>query len=1360
VVEDFGISVRRARLAHRWSQRDLGQHVGMSQRAVSTWERGTAEPDDAVKERLREVLGLRDPAADGARRPASGERDYPGRTRLSELPFEMLEPSEFEDFTADLLAALYPEGHAYRVGASGHTQHGYDVLVEQGGQLVLGAQCKRVQTFGPADVDRAVRAAKTRVDQSILILSRRATPDARTALRSRAGWMLWDRNDLSRKLRGLSLDRSVPIMRHYFPRLLSDFLGVPRLGPWLEPQEYVRRMQKGAVYTHRWRLVGRTAALEDLVSFATDETGRVRLLVGGGGTGKTKILTTLCEILAHADEVAVRVLDRNPDTSRDAFEQLPREGKLLVVIDDAHDTTTSVGKILAAVRDVNPAANVLLALRPYGLAYSRRELALAGIHASEAPVIEVGDLTFDDASNLAREALNVSSSRFAARLAAAARDCPLLIVTGAALINRGDLDPHSFEGDVRLRTELTDRLADALTVEPTTDPARNRDLLCALAAFQPAHLADPDVRAAMEKLTGMSFSEVVPHLSALEEAGVLLRYGDAVRVVPDLLGDALLVRAARHHGSGLPSGYLDLAVQAAEGNALRNLVVNAGRIDWQESTTGSTTDGLIEPVWAQVSAAVHHELASVRLDAMEVLEKVAYFQPRRTLELAASVLSETAAPVTTEIGLGMTRTYTDVDVHHALAPVLRAVAYNLEFLPRAADLLWHLARDDERPTNQHPDHPLRLLHELAGFTREGPTEHQRVLAAQVERWLSRVAEIATVHAPLAVLLPLLATEGHDELWRPDALAFHPYILRPTPEILQLRSTVLDLTFSELASARLERASAAVTMLGAAVSLPQGSFGLKVPVEVQLQWINHLIDVLHRLRRYFDSRTLAPTILVAIRRQLQWLAENGPDGLRQAARDVLAAIPRTPANELARALHGGPIDPLDSPDYAARHSARERMFADVANVLASWSDDEIVTCIGALLGETRNTSDQDALRARDFLWNLVARRPSVGQALCVHALAAPDGVLVPHVFITLIALRQAVGGDVVALGRRLMESRSVAMARQVAFAFGIQRGQARMLDDEPDLLRVLASHEDRIVRAAALGAVRYIAMENKELAIDLLISAVPDGLGLEEFASVFGPPPIGSLAWPDLSAEQKNTFLRALVTYPSIDEYEIELFLTQLAHTEPLTVVELLEARVEAIEEERTPGYSPLPHHWQIAPPFREHDDFPELLRQVREWIGASPESAWRNYLGADVFAVVAGPFDAQVIDIIDEYLGAPDPSKMRVLASILRKADRSLVWDLDFVRRCLRAADRCGEQSLGAVQASLRAAISAGGRWGTPGQPFAEDVEQRHKAAELADSCIRGSVEEQFYRGLVESANRLIDWAVRDTARPPDDRAW
>ncbi|KUL42781.1 hypothetical protein ADL12_09045 [Streptomyces regalis] len=1128
--------------------------------------------------------------------------------------------------------------------------------------------------------------------------------------------------------------------------------------PWMKPDDYLRQVNQGSVYTHRWRLVGRTQTMDSLVPFATNEQGGVALLIGRGGVGKTKIVTALCEALREAEPaVEVRVLGPDSAIGPGSFRELPSTGSLLVIVDDAHDNTLPLEKVVSAVRSANGSANVLLSLRPYGVAHARRALAQAGLHASEATMVEIGDLDFDDALSLASEILDEVVRFHAPRLATAARDCPLLIVTGASLINSGALDPRRFEGDEQLHLELTDRLAEALTADPASGQVP-QDLLFALAAFQPVRLAEPEVRTSLEALIGLPFDVCARHLATLEGAGVVLSHGTTVRLVPDLLGDALLVKAALHSSTGLPTGYLARAMEAGQGSALAHLVVNTGRVEWQQ---GTGTGGLIQPLWEQITAAFRAADARERVSLLEVVVKVAFFQPRRAIDLATWAVDNPCDPVTAEVGFGLTHTWTDTDVRYALAPVLQAAAHSLEFLPQAASLLWCLGRDDQRPLPQYPLHPLRILAELAGYTRWGPTEYQQILVSQVERWLARAPATPSVHQPLSVLAPVLTTEDHDELWTPTTwtLTFRPYVLDPTREVLDMRGAALDLAFEELGHPQLERASAARSLIGNAISLPLGGFGLTVTDAMCQPWIPHLASTIDRLHRYIVEHPLPPAILLAVRTELRWHAQHGPDGLRRLAEDLLSAIPTSPDNELARALHGGPADPAVYSDVSDSRAAQDALFSDAMAALADWTDETIAARVDVLLSENDRVFGTDSGRARSFIRTLVTHRPSVGEAICEQAMAAPECSLASLVSVTLAAMGHSAGDRAVHWGRTLMGSENTELTREVAQAFGNQRGRGDLLDGEADLLRELAIHGDNIVRRATLGAVHVIAAQHKDLAVELLTaSPAMETADFEAFAMAVAGAPYRPMSWSDLSNDQQEAFLTALTAAPSIDGYEIGRFLAELASAEPLTVIELLEARAESSPGQATGMHSALPFRWHVTPPFLDHDDFPDLLRQIRDWIAADPESARRRYLGAHLFELVAGSYDARVTDVIGEYLDDSDPVKITVAAAMLSKAPRTLVWDVGFVRCCLRAADRHGDDSLKRMRGALYDACMGGMRWGTPGEPHPEDIEQQAKATELADGCVRGSVEEQFYRDLAHAAlDRMRD---ETDELPPDGRDW
>jgi hypothetical protein len=176
-----------------------------------------------------------------------------------------------------------------------------------------------------------------------------------------------------------------------------------------------------------------------------------------------------------------------------------------------------------------------------------------------------------------------------------------------------------------------------------------------------------------------------------------------------------------------------MATVARSAPGLANLIVNASRIDWQEPP--ARRGRLVASLWEEVTAEFQGADAAARAAILGVLAKVAFYQPRPVLAIVRWALEHPAEPVQQDAGLGQLYTHTDQDVRDAAALALRTAAYDPGMVSEAADLLWELARNDARHPNQHPNHALRVLAELASFDRRGVTVFQQALPAIVERWL-------------------------------------------------------------------------------------------------------------------------------------------------------------------------------------------------------------------------------------------------------------------------------------------------------------------------------------------------------------------------------------------------------------------------------------------------------------------------------------------------------------------------------------------------------------------------------------------------------------------------------------------------
>ena len=127
-------------------------------------------------------------------------------------------------------------------------------------------------------------------------------------------------------------------------------------------------------------------------------------------------------------------------------------------------------------------------------------------------------------------------------------------------------------------------------------------LLQFFALLQPLAPDGPEFDVLLQLVVGKSHAELRRLLTRLEDAGVLIRRGGMLRLVPDVLADTIAEKACIDEHTGQPTGYVDELFDQLAGKALQNLLVNVGKLDWRLSNTTIGTPGarLLNRVWAQM----------------------------------------------------------------------------------------------------------------------------------------------------------------------------------------------------------------------------------------------------------------------------------------------------------------------------------------------------------------------------------------------------------------------------------------------------------------------------------------------------------------------------------------------------------------------------------------------------------------------------------------------------------------------------------------------------------------------------------------------------------------------------------------
>ena len=1369
----MGDHVRRLREQRGWDQADLARELGdVTQQTVSRWERGASRPRRHVVVRLAFLLDV-DPSEllDAAGYRQLGDRPddvpLPVRPRATVLPVAALSPDRFEEFVADLVRRLYPNNHVARFGAQGHTQYGFDVVAQTDGRILAGFQCKRRRQFGPEEVRAAVGAAKVDVDDSFIVLTRVASPDARIEIAKHSGWTLWDVEDVSREVRALPLDDAVRIIDTYFPGWREPFLGVAEPGPWQQPEDFFRPLATSRVYTHGWQLVGRTEQLNGVLQFL-DGADLIGCLVGRGGIGKTRLLREVA-IRAEAGGRDVRFISSGAELRPEHFELLPGRGRLVVIVDDAHERS-DIGAIARAIAQRNADARVLLALRPYGLGLLAGELRHVGLHPSDLPRWELDDLNSEDAEGLARQSLGTTASeQLVTRLARLTADCPLITVVAGVLIERGQLDPACLDHEDTVRTEVLRAFRDVLVADPLTgDASMRREVLDALSLLQPFRSDDAGFQSALSELVGHPYDRAITHLRGLEDAGVLLRRGSALRIVPDLLGDVVLAEACFDDRSGATTGYIERAVEAvAEPAALQNIFVNASRVDWQIRHDHAGAPRLTDSLWQQVDNEFDAAGILGRRSLLELLRRVAHFAPEQALPLVARAVGDPTDVVeeVSDLESAFLRLHppTYDDVLHEIPPLLRGVAYHLEYLPEALDILWDLAQRDDRPTNQYPQHALRVLQDLAKLEIGKPLAFNHAVVDAASRWLARDHDAMGMHSPFDVLEPMLATEGSEDLARGYTLVFKPFVLTPA-SVAPIRQRILDLAFGGLRSSDLQIAARSADTIGHALRYPHGLFGREIDSSERDEWTPEFVATLDRLAEAVGAGDLDPAVLIAVRKAIRWHAEYSSTATREAAQRVLQAMPTREADELAVALFDGwgQLTEGRGQDFEqARIEREERARALASRLVASETDDSIVRLLEQRL-HAQGALGLTSGNSGPFVWALATTRPELGVAIAKRVASEPRSPLLDVLAVSIAAIAEHAPTETMAVVETLLGSGDLRVRREVAQALGWNRGtRTTILDGELEVLNQLAVDPDVYTRKCVVRAAQRLSSYHRDAAIALL-ARVPlaDSTAVaDEVCQTFGPH--GDLGWRDLPGPALDRLLGELKQCPSIEDYWIMAFLSDFSAERPHDLVRLLQARVDRWEHDHLDTeYRALPFNWDDDLRVRETKEFPAMLAEIRDWLAADPDSWRRLDAGAELFSAVALAFDEPVQSILEEGAATMDPAQLVAVAAILRQAPRSFVFEnVDFVRKLLALAARVGDEHIQRIGGGLSASAVSGVRTGVAGQPFAEDVDQRDRARTIADSLPSGSPEQRLFRSLEASAEQSIKWhADRDDLM--DGRQW
>jgi hypothetical protein len=1312
---------------------------------------------------LDELRGMLEPSAGRARvrdfpldvREDAGQIRPPVEARPNHLPLSEQEGfswPQFESFCADLLELVLDATRVYRYGGPGSAQEGIDISVELTSGARLGVQCKQRKRFGPGEAKDAIRDATFPATSYVVLLSRVATTATRKVINGEPRWDLLDVDDISRLVRQLPPENARRLVEdHFGTRWRERFLG--RTGPalFVSPGTAFAGLEdRDRIFHHDWPLIGREDEIRDLEDFCEADRPSAAILVGPGGIGKSRLLKTFA---AQARGSKVVFLSANAPVTSAGLDELPLD-PAIVVIDDAH-RRDDLDQILGFIYDRRQRGQRLKAListRPRRLDELDSMLGRSGFDPTEvARLGELTPLSDKDTEKLAEEALGPEHRRHAPALSAASRDCPLITVVGAQLIRREEAVTSLLGNHEEFRRLVLGRFRDELVGEISKQvPAEAAsDLLRAVAAVGPFPVDDPAARAALSDFVGIRSDKMVRYLAHLEKSGVVSRRGRQFRISPDLLADFILEEACLTDAGS--TGYARAAYEHFDevlpGHVLRNLA----ELDWRMRAADRQVD-LLGDAWDRVKREVLAADNRERVDYLGRLESIAYFQPAQVLEIVEAVLENPKEEKGIEL-MDM-RLFPHTDVVGKVPGILRAIAYTAPHVGRAVELLWELGRDDDRATNQFPDHPMRVLGDLASYSPTKPVGFNDLVRSAVQGLLDEPNAHEHKHMLIGVVGNLLAREGTDSWSRGGREVVMRQFLVDPGSTAELRTKTIALLRREALGENLRAAHAATNQIGEALRGPLGYFGAEITAKERDVWLDEQISLVE-LCGEVSARVHAAPIKLAIVDALGWHAELSPwPQVNDAARRVLDGIDEDLDLLVSGALHEPwTLDWLPSRTERFGAAGREReelnaLHRRIAAGLIERFDDpnDGVAFIEGRIVELE-IAEQGA-EAGALLWALAEVKFDYGVQIARIAVESPTlqigkwlGSLIAAIRAQDVELARSIclqaldGGD---------STLSGGIARSYWSAAWISERSER---DIEILERLLHTEEPRI-RAIALHGVAALGEEDGPVGAALAAEVfVGDSLDVAEalcgaFEPETGIPPEA------VSDAQLESVLRQLVEIKSIEEHAISNFLKYAGGRVPRAVVELLLARISHRPGVSDRRYQPLPYR-----PFNGdlvsgagEEELKRLIRLVRDVkLEEGVESFWLPRL----FRIVSRDFSPSGVEALAELAEAGDDGDLERAVSLTECAPTSFVFEhRDFVELVLGRV--AGREDDFAQRITYLLGRSAADEWrtGPVGEPFPQDVELRDRATRARDQSPSTSPVRDFFGDLAGRAERQIQHQI------------
>jgi hypothetical protein len=236
----------------------------------------------------------------------------------------------------------------------------------------------------------------------------------------------------------------------------------------------------------------------------------------------------------------------------------------------------------------------------------------------------------------------------------------------------------------------------------------------------------------------------------------------------------------------------------------------------------------------------------------------------------------------------------------------------------------------------------------------------------------------------------------------------------------------------------------------------------------------------------------------------------------------------------------------------------------------------------------------------------------------------------------------------------------------------------------------------------------------------------------------------------ITKPQWEVLIQRISRLRQIDDHWVRAFLKKAVAVHPGEVIKMFQARL--LEGARNFEFRALRRDRNgNGLELLSHPDGLTFLREFLAW--TVHQQAGRGFAG-DIGSTVSGlcgRYEPSVLDLLLGVLSGGTQAHVDVIASIFRSAHRKFVLEeTPFIRQALNQAEFVSEQAVKDLSSALWSAAVSGGRSGTVGEPFKEDLDLKAHSEEVLKGLSKLDPMYSLYARLLRHANENIDRQARE----------